>query len=71
MSHFYASITGTNRKPRSLCATKNQSLVTHTQGKDIGVKVHIHHSEGKDIISVYRTNGREQTTVALVTTIVE
>lgn len=56
MAQFYAEIQG-NRGPASRMGSKDSGITSHVRGWDVGVRVAIHHVDGTDYVSVFRTGG--------------
>lgn len=59
MSHFYASIHGPQKTPKTARGFKTTGLVTHTRGWASGVKVEATYNEklNRDEFHIYRTSG--------------
>lgn len=71
MAQFYAEIKG-NRGKASRMGTKASGIEAHIRGWDIGVRIFIHHGDGKDIIEVYKTGGsNNRQTGELLATLIE
>jgi hypothetical protein len=57
MAHFYATVTGSRDTTATKTGTKQSGMTAHIRGWEIGVRVCLTHSNGKDTVSVYRTSG--------------
>ncbi len=56
MAHFYGEIQG-NRGSTSRIGTKNSGIEASIRGWNIGVRVQLFHSNGRDTIRIYKTTG--------------
>lgn len=68
MSHFYACIQG-SQGAVTRCGTKRSGVLVHVRGWNVGVRVHLTHENGKDIVAVYKTKGSNNPYIAQLVTV--
>ena len=56
MAQFYAEIQG-NRGQTSRTGTKASGLSGHIRGWDLGARIEMEHTNGRDVCTVYLTGG--------------
>ncbi len=56
MAHFYGDLQG-SRGEATRCGTKQSGITGHVRGWNIGARVSVHHEDGIDYVTVYRTGG--------------
>lgn len=59
MSQFYGKLQGKGISIPTKTGTKESGLVAHINSESVGVRVVCKHIDGKDIIQVFKTKGRE------------
>lgn len=72
MSHFYAEID--NYRARTKCTRRGfvtSGMMGYVQGHNVGVRVEIRNVNGKDLIKVYKTGGKNNPNPEFLTTISE